>query len=461
MRDAKIIIVGAILLLVTFFGSRSTAVAAAPGSGSLKILLYNTERNDAHDGDSGGCPTDPNAPSVPTDYTRRKISTFAQYIKDNQIDIALLQELWHRCGFIPQWDEATLLGSQLQSIGYPMEYRVAHESALFRVGTFINPSTNLSFDDAGLKYIMGNRNREYLLTPINTPIGKISFLNGHVSHRGNQCSNVQGFVDSFSAIPGDYKVGGGDMNNVLESSGCAGVRDNYKLIPRNGGLDFLFTPNTSPLSFEGTYIDNLLDPGRGTIPLSDHLPIVTILTGPLVTPALNPTATTPVYTPTPIYSPTPAYSPTPSLSPTPSATPQPTIPVCNLCGYCKGGPIPIDYDDCMQCTYGIAPDINAPDAQQLPATREGYNWTVFGCSQTSVGAYTQQIYNLALIFSGSIAFLVMLYGGFIVLTSSGDPWKLRTGRKLVTNAAIASLIIIFAVVLLQTSGSTILKLPGF
>ena len=63
--------------------------------------------------------------------------------------------------------------------------------------------------------------------------------------------------------------------------------------------------------------------------------------------------------------------------------------------------------------------------------------------------------------AGGIAFMSVLYGSAVVLTSSGNPEKIQAGKDLITNSIIGILIIVFSVFLLRVVGFDILKIPGF
>ena len=151
----------------------------------------------------------------------------------------------------------------------------------------------------------------------------------------------------------------------------------------------------------------------------------------------------------------------PTATRVPTATRGPSIPACNLCGYCLGGPIPDDYGECVQCLYANPGSTTDPSTNQPTNPNDGVQWTVFGCMQSDAGNYTNQLVKVATAVIGGITFLVILYGGFLVLTSSGDPEKLNRGKGLVKSGIIAGIIVLFAVVILQTAGLKILQVPGF
>jgi len=62
---------------------------------------------------------------------------------------------------------------------------------------------------------------------------------------------------------------------------------------------------------------------------------------------------------------------------------------------------------------------------------------------------------------GGIAFLLIIYAGFIVMTSTGNPERLKAGQELLTSAISGLILLIFSVFILELIGVKILGLPGF
>lgn len=61
---------------------------------------------------------------------------------------------------------------------------------------------------------------------------------------------------------------------------------------------------------------------------------------------------------------------------------------------------------------------------------------------------------------GGIAFLLILLGGFQVMTSNGVPEKVQAGKELITSAITGLVMLIFSVFILRFIGVDILQLPG-
>lgn len=62
--------------------------------------------------------------------------------------------------------------------------------------------------------------------------------------------------------------------------------------------------------------------------------------------------------------------------------------------------------------------------------------------------------------AGGIAFLMIIFSGFQIMTSSNNPQQLQTGRELLTAAVSGLILIIFSVFLLNLIGVGILGIPG-
>ena len=61
---------------------------------------------------------------------------------------------------------------------------------------------------------------------------------------------------------------------------------------------------------------------------------------------------------------------------------------------------------------------------------------------------------------GGIAFLLIIVAGFQIMTSTGNPERLKGGQELLTSAIAGLIMIIFSVFILRIIGVDILKLPG-
>jgi len=129
---------------------------------------------------------------------------------------------------------------------------------------------------------------------------------------------------------------------------------------------------------------------------------------------------------------------------------------CSNCGFCDRNQnkildpseIPSYYNDCKSC---IDP---------APMGRAG-SWTALGCIDSTPGGLIAWFLEKMIYIAGGIAFLVMLYGVFTIIISSGNPEKLNTGKDYITSAVAGLALIIFSVFLLKVLGVDILGIPNF
>jgi len=88
--------------------------------------------------------------------------------------------------------------------------------------------------------------------------------------------------------------------------------------------------------------------------------------------------------------------------------------------------------------------------------------TAIGCiNVSSPNAFARSLLTFALGVGGGIAFLLMILGAFMAMTSRGNPDRLKAGQELITSALSGLLMIIFSVFLLELIGVKILEIPGF
>jgi len=135
------------------------------------------------------------------------------------------------------------------------------------------------------------------------------------------------------------------------------------------------------------------------------------------------------------------------------ATPEPTTPVPELETLCTGTK---NYNDCINCVRG-----EGIYAKSQGGTGPGI-WTALGCIPTDISAILKDyIFTYGLGIAGGIAFLLMLFGGFTIMVSTGNPEKVAQGKEMITSALTGLLIIIFSVFILRLIGVDILRIPGF
>ena len=87
--------------------------------------------------------------------------------------------------------------------------------------------------------------------------------------------------------------------------------------------------------------------------------------------------------------------------------------------------------------------------------------TALGCVPTDASAFVTWFLGWAAGIGGGIALLFIIYGGFLVITSKGDPQKVQAGKSMLTSAISGLLFIIFSLFILKLIGVKILDIPDF
>ncbi|MBI3342894.1 hypothetical protein HY032_01940 [Candidatus Gottesmanbacteria bacterium] len=88
--------------------------------------------------------------------------------------------------------------------------------------------------------------------------------------------------------------------------------------------------------------------------------------------------------------------------------------------------------------------------------------TQIGCiNAKDTGGFVGELFRLGIGVAGGIAMLLILFGGFQILTSAGNPERLNEGKELVGSAIAGLLMIMFSTFLLKFIGVDILCIPGF
>lgn len=101
------------------------------------------------------------------------------------------------------------------------------------------------------------------------------------------------------------------------------------------------------------------------------------------------------------------------------------------------------------------------DCEKCVGNDNAAAWTAFGCIHTDPSKFIGEILRVGIGMGGGIAFLLILFGGFQILTSAGNPEQLNGGRELVGSAITGLLFIIFSIFLLRLIGFNIFGIPGF
>lgn len=87
--------------------------------------------------------------------------------------------------------------------------------------------------------------------------------------------------------------------------------------------------------------------------------------------------------------------------------------------------------------------------------------TELGCIPKDPTGFAIEFYAIGLGLIGGLSLLFLIFGGYILLTSSGDPIRLRNGKSFIFYALFGLLLAIFGYVFVEVIVIDILKLPDF
>lgn len=147
---------------------------------------------------------------------------------------------------------------------------------------------------------------------------------------------------------------------------------------------------------------------------------------------------------------------------------------CDLCGYCPPLNPPGDWQNCCLCLYpqaGCADPTNNSTLKVInnnPITPAPGRWWGLGqcisfasgfTSEGAASSLTQTIINLIGRIAGGIAFIYLIYGSVIFLTSQSEPEKINHAKKIIAGALIGLIISLGAVFIINLIASKILKIP--
>src|SRR5690349_12533910 len=87
--------------------------------------------------------------------------------------------------------------------------------------------------------------------------------------------------------------------------------------------------------------------------------------------------------------------------------------------------------------------------------------TDFGCFPNDPVGFVQKFYGIGLSFVAMIALLALIYGGYVIMTSRGDPRRVSNGKSYIFYAIAGLMLAIFGFVFIQVVLVDILRVPGF
>jgi hypothetical protein len=101
------------------------------------------------------------------------------------------------------------------------------------------------------------------------------------------------------------------------------------------------------------------------------------------------------------------------------------------------------------------------NASCVSCFQSGGSWTAIGCIPTSPAGFIVKFLSLGIGLAGGVAFLLILFGGFQMMTSAGNPEQINAGKELIGSAIAGLILIIFSLFILRFIGYNVLGIPGF
>ncbi len=83
--------------------------------------------------------------------------------------------------------------------------------------------------------------------------------------------------------------------------------------------------------------------------------------------------------------------------------------------------------------------------------------TAIGCLPlVSLNSWASIFLKIGIGLGGGIATFMIIYAGFMIITSTGDPARLKAGQELLTSAVAGVIMLIFSMFILRIVGGSIL-----
>jgi hypothetical protein len=120
--------------------------------------------------------------------------------------------------------------------------------------------------------------------------------------------------------------------------------------------------------------------------------------------------------------------------------------------------------ECLQCSSGsvpVPPDVITINDPRCGDNQQGID-TAIGCIPVGLPKdFVEFFLRWALGLGGLIAMILIIYSGFLILTSAGNPKQVAAGKELLAAAISGILLLALSAYLLRFIGVDVLGLPGF
>lgn len=110
---------------------------------------------------------------------------------------------------------------------------------------------------------------------------------------------------------------------------------------------------------------------------------------------------------------------------------------------------PYEFDPCP---------LHADSSGNCKEVKTGLPGLTLGTSAPEIG---KGLLGLLITVGGAVAFILIIITGYRLMTSGGDPEKIKAAREQLTSAIVGLLFIIFSISILSFLGFEVLRIPGF
>jgi hypothetical protein len=122
--------------------------------------------------------------------------------------------------------------------------------------------------------------------------------------------------------------------------------------------------------------------------------------------------------------------------------------------------LPIIFAILLYCVALISPSVINAAPTPTPCAQSEVQ-TDFGCFPNDPIGFTQKFYGYGVGFVGGLALLMLIWGGYTILTSRGEPNQLNVGKSYILYAIMGLLLAIFGYVFFELIAVDVLHIPGF
>jgi hypothetical protein len=111
----------------------------------------------------------------------------------------------------------------------------------------------------------------------------------------------------------------------------------------------------------------------------------------------------------------------------------------------------------------VSPELThaAATPTPTPACPPNQAITEVGCLPTDPIQFVSSFYGIGLSIIGGVALLFIIFGGYIILTSRGNPNQVNVGKSYIFYSLLGLILAIFGYLFLEVGLVDILHIPGF